>query len=157
MSTDPTIHAAPRPAPAILVGGLIVGALDLLYAMIVYSPHHPLVIPQHIATGVLGPSSYTGGVPTIILGVILHFVIAIGAATVYYLASRRLPILINRPILCGMIFGGLVYFFMHLIVLPLSAVPHRHATPFIYQATEFVEHWFFVGLPISFSVRHYSR
>jgi hypothetical protein len=157
MSCAHTIHAAPRAVPAILVGGVIVGALDLLYAMVVYSPHHPFVIPQHIATGVLGPSSYSGGIPTIILGVMLHFVIAIGAATIYYLASRRLRILVNRPILCGMIFGGLVYFFMHLVVLPLSAVPHRHATPFIYQATEFVEHWFFVGLPISFSVRHYSR
>lgn len=86
----------------------------------------------------------------------LHFVVAIGAATVYYLTSRRLPLLVERPVVCGMIFGGLVYFFMHLVVLPLSAVAHHH-TLFIYQATEFVEHWFVVGLPIAFSVRHYSR
>jgi uncharacterized membrane protein YagU involved in acid resistance len=157
-SVQTTSAASPRPraVPAILVGGIITGVLDLLYAMVVYSPHRPLLIPLHIATGVLGVNAYKGGVPTIILGVVLHFVIAIGAATVYYLASRRLPILVERPILCGMIFGGLVYFFMHLVVVPLSAVPH-HATRFIYQATEFVEHWFVVGLPIAFSVRRYSR
>jgi len=149
-------HAAPRPVPAILAGGAITGVLDLLYAMAVYSPHRPLLIPQAIATGILGASSYKGGVPTIILGVVLHFVIALGAATVYYLASRRIPLLVERPVLCGMIFGGLVYCFMHGVVIPLSAVPH-HPTRFIYQAAEFVEHWFMVGLPISFSVRRYTR
>lgn len=154
-----TITAArphPRAIPAILVGGIITGVLDLVYAMLVYSPHRPLLIPLHIATGVLGVSAYKGGTPTMILGVVLHFVIALGAATVYYLASRRLPVLVARPVLCGMIFGGLVYFFMHLVVVPLSAVPH-HTTRFVYQATEFVEHWFVVGLPIAFSVRRYSR
>ena len=162
MSADSVLAASsaagsrPRPVPAILVGGVITGVIDLLYAMVVYSPHRPLLIPLHIATGVLGASAYKEGVPTVILGVMLHFVIAIGAATVYYLASRRLPLLVERPVICGMIFGGLVYFFMHLVVLPLSAVAH-HQTPFIYQATEFVEHWFAVGLPIAFSVRHYSR
>ncbi len=91
------------------------------------------------------------------LGVLLHFVIALGAATVYYFASRKLPILVNRAVLCGMIYGALVYLFMHYVVLPLSAVPKGHITPVIYKVTEFVEHWFLVGLPISLSVRHYSR
>jgi hypothetical protein len=146
----------PRALPAILVGGIVTGVLDLLYAMAVYSPHRPLLIPRHIATGILGVSACKGGAPIVVLGVILHFIIAIGAATVYYLASRRLPALVERPVLCGMIFGGLVYFFMHMIVVPLSAAPHHH-TAYIYQATEFIEHWFVVGLPIAFSVRHYSR
>lgn len=146
----------PRPIPAIFVGGLITGVLDLAYAIVVYSPSKPILIPQTIATGVLGVKAYFGGPPTAVLGVVLHFVIALGAATVFYLASRRLPFLLEHPILSGMVFGALVYLFMHWIVLPLSAAPHGH-TRFIYQATEFVEHWFFVGLPISLSVRHYSR
>ncbi len=148
--------AGPRPVPAILVGGLIAGVLDLAYAIAVYTPRKPILIPQTIATGVLGVKAYFGGFPTAALGVVLHFVIALGAATVFYLASRRLKFLIERPILSGMIFGALVYLFMHWIVLPLSAAPHGHPS-FIHRATEFVEHWFFVGLPISLSVRHYSR
>jgi hypothetical protein len=45
---------------------------------------------------------------------------------------------------------------MHIVVLPSSAAPisHQH---FLKQAFEFVEHWFFVCLPIALSVRHYSR
>ena len=145
-----------RPFPAIMVGGLIVGVLDLVYAIVVYSPHQPILVSQTIASGILGIKSYGGGVGTAVLGVILHFVIALGAATVYYLASRRLTFLVSRAVLCGLIYGALVYLFMHVVVVPLSATP-KGPTHFVYQAFEFVEHWFCVGLPIALSVRHYSR
>ncbi|MHB8617481.1 MAG: hypothetical protein ACYC93_15585 [Candidatus Acidiferrales bacterium] len=146
----------PRPFLAIIVGGLIVGVLDLIYAIAVYSPHRPILVPQTIASGILGMKSYSGGVQTAVLGVILHFVIALGAAAVYYLASRRLTFLVSRAVLCGLIYGAVVYLFMHLVVLPLSATP-KGPTHFVYQAFEFVEHWFCVGLPIALSVRHYLR
>lgn len=150
------LSATPRPFPAIMVGGLIVGVLDLIYAIVVYSPQKPILIPQTIASGLLGMKSYSGGAETAVLGVVLHFVIALGVATVYYAASRRFEILVHQAVLVGLIYGALVYLFMHLVVLPVSAAPKGHM-PFIYQACEFVEHWFCVGLPIALSVRHYSR
>jgi hypothetical protein len=140
---------------AIAVGGVIVGILDLVYAIVVYSPHHPILIPQTIASGVLGMKSYRGGAQTAVLGVLLHFMIALGAAAVYYFVSRKLSFLVDHAVVSGLIFGALVYFFMHLVVLPLSAASLGH-TPLMYQACEFVEHWFCVGLPIALSVRHYS-
>lgn len=145
---------ARRPWLAIVVGGLIVGVLDLTYAIVVYSPRNPIVIPQGIASGVLGMKSYSGGARTAALGVLLHFVIALGAATVYYLASRKLTFLVRRAVLFGVIYGGLVYVFMNWVVLPLSAFPYRQP-PTIFKV-EFVWHWFGVGLPIALSVRHYS-
>jgi hypothetical protein len=45
---------------------------------------------------------------------------------------------------------------MHIVVLPLSAVP-KGDVPLIYQISELVEHWFLVGLPIALSLRHDSR
>lgn len=151
-----SLAGKPQPFPAIVVGGLIVGVLDLTYAILVYSPKKPILIPQTIASGVLGMKSYSGGAQTAALGVVLHFVIALGAATVYYLASRKLAFLVDRAVLFGLIYGGLVYLFMHLVVLPLSAISPREM-PFIYKVCEFVWHWFGVGLPIALSVRHYSR
>lgn len=151
-----SLSATPRSFPAIIVGGLIVGVLDLLYAILVYSPHKPILVPQTIASGLLGIKSYSGGAQSAILGVLLHLIIALGAATVYYVASRKFEILIHRAVLMGLVYGALVYLFMHLIVLPLSAVPRGH-TPLAYQAAEFVEHLFCVGLPIALSIRHYSR
>jgi uncharacterized membrane protein YagU involved in acid resistance len=138
------------------MGGIIVGVIDLAYAIIVYSPHKPILVPQSVASGVLGAQSFRDGWKSAVLGVFLHFTIAIGAATVYYLASRVLPILVERAVLCGLIYGACVYGFMHLVVLPLSLVHHR-PTAMIYPICEFVEHWFGVGLPIALSVRHYSR
>jgi hypothetical protein len=151
-----SLSATPRSFHAILVGGLIVGVLDLLYAILVYSPQKPILVPQTIASGLLGTKSYSDGAPSAALGVALHFIIALGAATVYYFASRKFELLIDRAVLMGLIYGALVYLFMHLIVLPLSAVPKGHL-PLAYQAAEFVEHWFCVGLPIALAVRHYSR
>ena len=151
-----SLPAKRRPFPAIVVGGLIVGILDLLYAILVYSPHIPILIPQTIASGVLGIKSYSGGAQTAALGVVLHFLIAFGAATAYYLASQKLTFLVSRAVLFGLIYGALVYLFMHIIVLPVSAAPKGHM-PLIYKAAEFIEHGLFVGLPIALSVRHYSR
>jgi uncharacterized membrane protein YagU involved in acid resistance len=145
-----------RPFPAIFVGGLIVGILDLAYAIVVYSPKQPILVPQTIASGILGMNSYSGGTPTAALGVILHFAIALSVATVYYLASRKLTFLVKRAVLAGLIYGALVYLVMHIVVLPLSAMP-KGDTPLVYQVSEFVEHWFCVGLPIALSVRHYAR
>jgi hypothetical protein len=147
--------AGPRTLPAIFVGGFIAGVIDLMYAILVYSPKHPIKIGQAVASGLLGARSFSGGCQTAALGVLLHFTIAFGAATVFYLASRRLPFLLQHPVLSGLIYGGLVYGFMHLVVLPLSAVAHGH-TRLIYQICEFVEHWFGVGLPISLSVKRYA-
>jgi hypothetical protein len=150
------LPANPQPFRAIAVGGVIVGVLDLIYAILVYSPRQPLLIPQTIASGILGMKSFSGGAYTVLLGVVLHFTIAVGAAVVYYLASRKLPFLVEQAVLSGLGFGALVYLFMHLIVLPISAVHHRHM-PLLYKVCEFVEHWFCVGLPIALSVRHYSH
>src|SRR5260370_32068938 len=108
-----------------------------------------------MARGVLVVKCHSGGGQTVALGVLLHFLIVFGAATVYYLASRKLPFLVHRAVVFGLIYGALVYLFMHLVVLPLSAAPKRHM-PLFLKTCEFVVHWFFVGLPIALSLRRYS-
>lgn len=140
----------------VVLGGFIVGVLDLTYAILVYSPHQPILIPQTIASGLLGVNSYHGGYETAALGVALHFFIAFSAAFVYSVASRRLVVLVQHAVICGIAYGACVYLFMHLIVLPLSAAPHGHMA-FVYKAFEFLEHCIFVGPPISLSIRHFSR
>jgi len=70
---------------------------------------------------------------------------------VYYIASRKLEILVRLAVPLGLAYGALVYFFMHLVVVPLSAASIGHA-PLLYQVAEFVEHWFCVGLPIALSI-----
>jgi uncharacterized membrane protein YagU involved in acid resistance len=152
--TNPSVAPA-RPFLAIGIGALTVGVLDLTYAIIVYSMHQPILVPQTIASGVLGAKAYQGGMGSAALGIVLHFFIATIWASVYYAASRKLKFLVRKAFLCGMAYGAVVYLFMHLVVVPLSAVPPG-PTPFAYETAEFVWHWFGVGLPIALCVRRYA-
>jgi hypothetical protein len=68
--------AHPRIFPAIVVGGLIVGAVDIVYAVAVYTPRQPILIPQTIASGILGAKSYSGGAYSSALAIVLQFVIS---------------------------------------------------------------------------------
>ena len=114
---------ASRVVPAIVWGGLVAGVLDITDAFVAYGflGVSPVRIMQSIASGLLGPSAYSGGAPTAVLGLFLHFVIAFGAATTYSLASLKMAALVRHPVRCGLAFGVGVYVFMNYVVLPLSA------------------------------------
>jgi hypothetical protein len=153
----PSSTPQPRALLAILSGGLICGALDITAALIVYGYFglKPLRLLQGIAAGLLGPSSYNGGIPTAALGLLCHFFIAFSACTVFFLASRALPFLLHHAILSGALHGTAVYFFMNRIVIPLSAAT-KYPFSFQMMIIGVVIHIFCVGLPISLSVRRFS-
>src|SRR5499426_4625272 len=87
----------PRAFNAILYGGLAVGVLDGLAAVIltVYFGRSVSGMFQYIASGLIGRASYEGGWATVLLGVALHFLIAFIWATIYYGASVMIPALIR--------------------------------------------------------------
>ena len=72
-------------------GGLTVGALDLLDAIVFFGLRNgvaPVRIPQSIAAGLVGrPAAVAGGLSTAALGVALHFFIATTIVAVFYLAN----------------------------------------------------------------------
>jgi uncharacterized membrane protein YagU involved in acid resistance len=76
------------------------------------------------------------------------------AAAAYYIASRKLGVLIEYAVLCGLLYGIAVHLFMSFIVLPLSSLRRPFSGKFF--ATQLVIHMFFVGLPISLVVRHFA-
>ena len=143
---------------AILLGGSIAGVLDITYAFVFYGSRgvRPIRILQSIAGGLLGARAYKGGLGTAALGLGLHFLIALGAATVYYAASRKLTFLRRRAVVSGLLYGIAVYLFMNLIVIPLSAFP-RGRFSMSATVTGVIVHMLFIGLPISLAVRHYSK
>jgi phage shock protein PspC (stress-responsive transcriptional regulator) len=150
--------AAANPAKAISIAGLTCGALDISAALVVYGlmGSKPLRLLQGIAGGILGPRTYSGGTSTALLGLVLHFVIAFGAAAVFFLASRVVPLLLNHAVVSGVLYGIAVYFFMNRVVVQLSA-----ATKFPFSVKMMligvIIHIFCVGIPISLSIRRYAR
>jgi len=109
---------------AILYGTLTVGVLDGLAAIITSGLRGtpPDRLFQGIAFALLGRASYNGGWPTVLLGVLLHFVVALGIVGAYVAASRLAPALARRPLLLGPLYGIAAFFVMNLIVIPLSAI-----------------------------------
>jgi hypothetical protein len=107
----------------VLTGGLVAGALDILYACVFWGVRRGVParrIFQSVAAGVLGKAAFDGGLHTAALGLALHFFIAISMAVAYYIVARRWPLLWRRPWLCGAVYGLFLYAFMNYVVVPLS-------------------------------------
>jgi hypothetical protein len=143
---------------AILWAGLVAGILDITAAIVttILRGGAPGRMLQGIASGVLGPSSFAGGKTTMVLGLLLHFVIAFGATIVYYFATRNFSLSLGQAVVSGFLFGIAVYFFMQQVVIPLSAITRR--APFTWSGLLIGVgvHMFCVGLPIALLVRRFS-
>lgn len=139
-------------ALAIIVGGLVVGTLDLIQASILFGVKVPLVI----AGGLLGKPAFSGGAGTYILGILLHFFIAFSVTTIYYIASRRLTFMLDHPLVCGLFFGMAVELVMSYIVLPLSALQDRGPYRLHDVLQGLIVHMIVIGLPVAYSIRRFA-
>ncbi|MEO8725495.1 MAG: hypothetical protein ABI383_05175 [Acidobacteriaceae bacterium] len=150
------VKTAGNPISTILVAGLVAGTLDITAAFIQWALRGvgPTRILKGIASGLLGKSALHGDGAIAALGLGLHFLIAISAAAVFYLASRQLPFMRHRPVVAGALYGIAVYFFMYFIVIPLSRTSTRYTPALI--AIAILIHIFCIGLPISLIVARLS-
>ena len=143
-----------RPLRTVLVAGALAGALDIVAAFIIYGVRgvSPVRILQSISSGLEGGAAFQGGAGSAALGLVLQFVIATGAAWVFYTASLQLPQLLQRPVASGAAYGIVVYIVMNFIVVPLSAVPKR---PFDWTLAPLIVivHIVCVGIPIALVVQ----
>jgi hypothetical protein len=147
-----------RPFDTILYGGLAVGILDGLFALIFYGlilGVKPMRIFQPVAAGVLGrEAAREGGVRTFLLGLLLHFIVAACIAAAYYVASLILPVLIRYAVISGLIYGMIAYLVMNYVIIPLSAIGPSSATKRLSVfLTEIIGHALLVGLPIALLAR----
>jgi uncharacterized membrane protein YagU involved in acid resistance len=154
----PAATGAPRPFAAIFWGGLLAGVFDITQAFIGFGllGAKPFRILQHIAGGIFGAHSMEMGWTSAALGLAIHFGIAFTAATVYYLASRVMRLMVEHAVLCGLVYGELVFLFMYFVVFPLSALGPARFNVATY-ITGPIGHTVLVGLPIALSVRRFAR
>jgi hypothetical protein len=160
MNASPTIAATQnsRPGAAIFYAGLLCGIMDISAAFITWYPKGimPARILRGVAAGLLGPKSMSGGWHTALLGLGIHFFIAFSAATVFYLASRKLPFMVRQPFIYGPIYGILVYTLMYWVVMPLSARPPGKFSLFN-TVIAIITHIICVGTPIAFVESRFLR
>jgi len=144
-------------ARAIVAGGLAAGVLDAVDALVAYKLVYgmsPLVIYQFVASGVLGKSAYAGGGRSALLGLAVHFLIAFTAATVFVLASERLPALRRNAVAWGLAFGVAVFVVMSFVVTPLSRIG-ASVPPLPLLVNGVLGHALLVGLPIALAARRF--
>lgn len=135
----------------IVAAGMLAGALDFVFATTLWGALGvpPQIIPQSVASGLLGAGAFNGGIPAIVLGSFLHFAIAVVIAAIYALAPLSAR---NRPALMGPAYGAAVWFVMTRIVVPLSAAPLK-PPPALVQGADLAAHMLLVGLPIAWLCR----
>lgn len=138
---------------ALLVGGTIGGALDILFAIswAGYNGMTPAHLLQVVASGALGNDAFTGGASTATLGLAFHFALSYLWAAVFLVSAWRVPALLNRPVASGIVFGVVVFFTMRLVVLPLSAFPFPVTFKPLGASLDLLSHMFLFGVPIAVS------
>lgn len=151
-ATRPNVSKSPA-LRTILLAGLACGVLDILSIVTFYGLRgaSPVRILQSPAAGLLGRRAFDGGLATVLLGQLCHFTISLGAAAAFYLASRRIALLTRYALPSGVAYGGAVWLFMQLVVLPLTP-----AAPTSFPPQNFLPvlaaHLLFVGPPIALIV-----
>ncbi len=139
-------------------GGLLAGTLDAAAGVVVYFIYfkwNPLQVLQFIASGVFGPSVINGDFIYVVIGLILHFIIAFIAAAFYIAAATTVKAFNTHKVVMGLAYGVIVWLFMNLLVLPVSNVPKGPFDAGL-AAIGIVWHALLVGLPIALvSAKHY--
>src|SRR5258708_32000096 len=97
--------------------GLIAGILDITSAFVIaeLKGTGSIRMLQGIASGLLGARSFEGAIATAGLGLVIHFLIAFTAASVFYLGSRQFSFLTRHAVVSGSVFGIAVFILQLLI------------------------------------------
>lgn len=112
------------PGRVIVVATLLCGTLDIADAAIFTVAHgrDPLVMLRSIAACLLGPAAMHGGNAMSLLGLGLHFLIALFWVSLFVLVVGRTTATRLYPLAVGTIYGLLIYAVMNYVVLPHTAL-----------------------------------
>jgi hypothetical protein len=145
--------------PRLVRAGLLTGATDGLFSSVLATVFYHSTVTrlfQGVASTVLGKSALDGGIPTALVGVVMHFGVAFGWSAVFLflvmrsgwirdlLASR------NGVAKVASLYGPLIWLVMSLVVIPLLL--HRPPAINIRWWVQLIGHIPFVGLPIVASI-----
>jgi hypothetical protein len=156
---DPTPSARPRARAldTILIGGLVIGVLDFIDASTFFPLYYGITFQQvwwGPASGILGrDAARAGGWNSALLGILMHFIVAICVAATYFLISRVIPVVLRHPVVSGLIFGVVANYVMQMVVIPLSARGGSPSAVFSEPVgsmlNSIIGHAVLVGLPVA--------
>ena len=95
----------------------------------------------------------TGGA---ILGLFVHFALMAIMAAALMLVLRQRPMLLDKPILIGLLYGLITYVAMNLVVVPLRFDAPLPPKP-LSIATQLFAHICLVGIPMALIAARYLK
>ncbi|HEV7644334.1 MAG TPA: hypothetical protein VGO50_10365 [Pyrinomonadaceae bacterium] len=153
MSADSAIIGTPRALETILLGWLAVGILDMFDAYFFFGFYYNISffqVFQGVAAGLYGTeAARAGGTTTGLIGLALHYVVALGVAVFFYILSNRFPRILREPVAWGMLYGVGVHLFMQYVVIPLSASGRAKSFDYWAMLNNVVGHALLIGLPVA--------
>lgn len=161
----PPLASNQRPSSALstpgmaLLAGLLVGTLDISAAFTKFylsTGKNPLLILKAIASGLFEPAAFSGSVGTMVLGLGLHYFIALSFTALFFWFYPKVAFLSRHKLAAGVLYGLFIWVVMNLIVVPLSRVPARplHLLPALEEALILV---FMIGVPLALLAgRHFT-
>lgn len=142
----------------ILLAGLTVGILDGISAVLSYlgkGGNKPEIVFKFISSGILGNTAFGGGYEIVALGILLHFVIALGWSFIFFLFYPKVPEPYRNKYVFGPLYGLIVWGMMQFVVIPMSSTPPVDSSA-VGMLIGIGIHFVAVGLPIAVVFHRYN-
>lgn len=139
-----------------LATGLTAGTLDALAASTQFylrTGNSPAGVWRYVASALLGPAARTGGAGTVLVGILMHYGIALGWTVVFFVAASRWPTLRANPWIVGPLYGVFVWAMMTRVLVPLTRIGPPGPFNLSQAATAAAIIVVCVGTPIAFGAR----
>jgi len=104
-----------------LTAGLIAGTLDITAACIqayIKTGTTPSQVLRYVASGAVDPKTFSNDTMLAVVGLMVHFIIAISFTFFFFFLAKQIPSLIKYPIPIGILYGVFVWATMRFIILP---------------------------------------
>jgi hypothetical protein len=134
-----------------LLTGVVDGLFSSLLSVLAYGSTASRLF-QGVASVLLGPEAFSGGIRTVVLGVLMHFGVAFAWSAVFLFLILGLPwvrALLASPygvVKVAALYGPLIWMVMSLAVIPILV--HRPPTITYRWWIQWFGHIPFVGIPI---------
>ena len=154
--TTLTIQKNSTPISTILLAGLVAGILDgsaaSIQFMINSGGKSPAIVFKYISSALLGKEALAGGTGMVILGILLHMLIATIFAAIFFILYRNINWISKNIFVSGIIYGVLVWIAMNRVVVPLSRIPRPKSFDLTKAITAALILIFCIGIPIALIV-----
>ncbi|HMR91374.1 MAG TPA: hypothetical protein PKC69_03625, partial [Chitinophagaceae bacterium] len=114
-------------------------------------------VSTFIASGVFGPSAFSGGAVMIVAGLLLHYLVAFLFTVFFFFLCKRWQLLSRSWIVTGIVYGIFIWVVMNLVVVPLSRVPAMPPGTVWNKITAALILITMIGLPLAYIAHRYRK